>query len=559
MTVYINGTTGYSGPVGVLGDLTTTGNTILGDASTDTLNVANGNLVLNSSGNLGLGVTPAAWLSSIKVMQVGTTGALWASGGITFLTNNTFTDGTDKYLTTAAATRYYQSAGSHIWNTAASGTAGNAVTFTQTMALDASGNLKVNPGNIYTDATSGIFFTGSVGSFTNGIFGVGTNNVAINAGGSERVRITSSGQLVLQSAASFECSYSGNGLVLSKTNVGAKNAITSVNDTSSSLLINNSASGWDNVITYTAGAEKMRITSGGDVAIGRTDPPMKLSVAAAGAVISGTATIGTNMQGIQVYNTTTATSDNAVGIWFPTGPHQAGIASFRSDAASTWNTVLAFYTHGEATNQLNDCFERMRITGEGDLLVGTTATGGKFTVHNPINGRFTINSSNTQSSGNDAYGITSFFPNFAPNNTSSFFYYASDNAAVRFQVRANGGIGNYQANDANLSDRREKTNFAPAKSYLDVICSIPVQTYNYIDQNLEEDGGLTLGVVAQDVQAVAPELVTESDWSIEQDGSKMRLSVYQTDLQYALMKAIQELKAELDSVKSELATIKGAA
>jgi hypothetical protein len=57
MTVVINGTTGYSGPVGVLGDLTTTGNTILGDASTDTLNVANGNLVLNSSGNLGVGTT----------------------------------------------------------------------------------------------------------------------------------------------------------------------------------------------------------------------------------------------------------------------------------------------------------------------------------------------------------------------------------------------------------------------------------------------------------------------------------------------------------------------
>jgi hypothetical protein len=32
----------------------------------------------------------------------------------------------------------------------------------------------------------------------------------------------------------------------------------------------------------------------------------------------------------------------------------------------------------------------------------------------------------------------------------------------------------------------------------------------------------------------------------------MRLSVYQTDLQYALMKCIQELKAEVDSLKSQL-------
>jgi hypothetical protein len=116
-------------------------------------------------------------------------------------------------------------------------------------------------------------------------------------------------------------------------------------------------------------------------------------------------------------------------------------------------------------------------------------------------------------------------------------------------VRSNGGIANFSANDVNLSDRREKTNFAPAKSYLETICAIPVQTFNYIDQNMEDDGGLTLGVVAQDVQAVAPELVMESNWGTD-DNPKMRLSIYQTDLQYALMKALQELKAEFDAYKA---------
>ena len=76
-----------------------------------------------------------------------------------------------------------------------------------------------------------------------------------------------------------------------------------------------------------------------------------------------------------------------------------------------------------------------------------------------------------------------------------------------------------------------------------------MQTFNYIDQNREEDNGLTLGVVAQDVQAVAPELVTESNWGTEEN-PKMRLSIYQTDLQYALMKAIQELKTEFDAYKA---------
>jgi hypothetical protein len=150
------------------------------------------------------------------------------------------------------------------------------------------------------------------------------------------------------------------------------------------------------------------------------------------------------------------------------------------------------------------------------------------------------------------YGLYAYYSAVTPNNAGSEFLYCDDATTIRASIRSNGGLANYSANNVNLSDRREKTNFAPAKSYLDVICAIPVQTFNYIDQNLEEDGGLTLGVVAQDVQAVAPELVMESSWAKADDEPKMRLSIYQTDLQYALMKCIQELKAEVDSLKAQL-------
>jgi hypothetical protein len=121
-------------------------------------------------------------------------------------------------------------------------------------------------------------------------------------------------------------------------------------------------------------------------------------------------------------------------------------------------------------------------------------------------------------------------------------------------VRSNGGIANYSSNNVNLSDRNEKTNFAPAGGYLSKICAIPVQTFNYIDQNLEEDPGLTLGVVAQDVQAVAPELVMESNWGTKEE-PKMRLSIYQTDLQYALMKCIQEQQALINAQQAALQTL----
>ncbi len=151
-------------------------------------------------------------------------------------------------------------------------------------------------------------------------------------------------------------------------------------------------------------------------------------------------------------------------------------------------------------------------------------------------------------------GVQIYYPNATPNSTTATYLYCSDASAQRAAIRSNGGIANFQANDLNLSDRREKHDFAPAKRYLDVVCAIPVQTFKYIDQTDDEP---TLGVVAQDVQAVAPELVSESNWGTA-DEPKLRLSVYQTDLQYALMKAIQDLAADNQQLRARVEALEAA-
>jgi len=187
--------------------------------------------------------------------------------------------------------------------------------------------------------------------------------------------------------------------------------------------------------------------------------------------------------------------------------------------------------------------------------VGTTSTSTADWMHQisySQNSRAIIGFTNDTASANPN-GIYIYYPNSTANQASDNFLLCKDSTTTRAYIKNNGGFANFQANDTNISDRREKTDFAPAKSYLDTICAIPVQTFKYIDQTDDE---LNLGVVAQDVQSVAPELVSESNWGTEKE-PKMRLSIYQTDLQYALMKCIQELKAELDSVKAELATLKG--
>ena len=100
---------------------------------------------INGSGNLGLGVTPSAWASGWKSQQVGTLSALADTGSVTYLGNNWYqnTSSNNIYLTSTYASLYGQTAGNHIWYTAPSGTAGNAISFTQAMTLDASGNLGV--------------------------------------------------------------------------------------------------------------------------------------------------------------------------------------------------------------------------------------------------------------------------------------------------------------------------------------------------------------------------------------------------------------------------------
>ena len=100
--------------------------------------------ILNSAGNLGIGVTPSAWNSDYKALQIKGS-SLSNNGGAAdlWLAANVFVDSSVQvtYIVNAAATRYRQTAGTHIWDTAVAGT--GAIPFTQAMTLTAAGGLLV--------------------------------------------------------------------------------------------------------------------------------------------------------------------------------------------------------------------------------------------------------------------------------------------------------------------------------------------------------------------------------------------------------------------------------
>jgi hypothetical protein len=135
---------------------------------------------LDSSGNLGLGVTPSAWGSNFKAIQGFSSSqfGLVASTNSVAIGTNYYHNNTDYlYATTGqSASRYdMTSAGVHRWFTAPSGTtgtAGNVISFTQALTLDANRNLLLNGTAAPASGvgTLAIFNgTAPTGSVTNGI------------------------------------------------------------------------------------------------------------------------------------------------------------------------------------------------------------------------------------------------------------------------------------------------------------------------------------------------------------------------------------------------------
>ena len=145
--------------------LTFTGDTNTGifSPTADTIAFSEGgveSMRIDASGNLGLGTTPAAWRSINRALQIGTVASVsnidaTTNSGVDIGSNYFFNSGgSPTYIISAASSYYRQQAGNHYWNIAPSGTAGNAITFTQAMTLDASGNLNItSPANTDSIAT----------------------------------------------------------------------------------------------------------------------------------------------------------------------------------------------------------------------------------------------------------------------------------------------------------------------------------------------------------------------------------------------------------------------
>ena len=292
---------------------------------------------ITSGGNVGIGTTPSSWgtLRAIE-MPYGTSLSAHSSFPLAYLNSNAYYNGSNWiYNSNWFAAQYIQDSteGTHKWFTAASGTAGNTVSFTERMRITSSGNVGIGTTSPQARLHSNSdILTGYFQNGTNGIYDALklTNNTASNtlSGNGARIQFYNNANngttLVGSSIRSVNVDYGwASDLVLSSVQ----------NNGYSSQTVNDAI--W--------------IKNTGNVGIGTTSPDKKLHVSGSDTVLriqSGTGGVYMQMD---------------------------------SGASSSYIGQLGTSMYFE-----NGGTERMRITSAGNVGVNTTSPSYKLDVNGDI-------------------------------------------------------------------------------------------------------------------------------------------------------------------------------
>lgn len=135
---------------------------------------------------------------------------------------------------------------------------------------------------------------------------------------------------------------------------------------------------------------------------------------------------------------------------------------------------------------------------------------------------------------------------------------SADNTTPISFINASGGIAGYISQGTSTvaynqsSDYRLKENIQPMVGALDLVLDLKPCTYVW-----KADGEYGQGFIAHELQEVIPTAVTGEKDGIDDAGNPKYQGVDYSKVVATLTAAIQELKAELDATKAEIALLKG--
>jgi hypothetical protein len=477
-------------------------------------------LTLDASGNLGLGVTPSAWGSGSKVIQINrspsgspTTVALGDVSNEGIFSRNAYNDGTWKYVLSDVATRYQQSSGGqHQWFTAPSGTAGNAISFTQAMDLANSGGASTLTVNSAINTASAVRLTTN-GGVNAGMFLANASvdsSLGFQTAGSERARITSGGVIGINST--------------NPSTLATRLAALQPSTPSGTLPTYYFNAGWDN-----QGAQDnigMLLQYNGGLA-----PNGSLF----SARIGGSYSFTLNNNG----NFANQNSRDRPPVYLYAGP--------------TFNS----YGQPNTTNAFALGMPLSAIFSEMSMWDGVPVVGQSIRIAGSYGGGSTRDAYGCAVQLTTAFGAAAgygtsygYYANVSSNTTANWAFFAAAGDAAK------PGGGSWSSS----SDARVKTVLGDYQRGLSDLLKLHVVDFEYNGKaETPTDGRRYTGLIAQEAQEVMPELIQRRRAKLNPEDEDYTdiLMVDNSSLVYALVNAVRELKSELDAVKAELATLKG--
>jgi hypothetical protein len=538
-------------------------------------------MTLDASGNLGLGVTPSASTAS-GVLFFNNGGQFTFSGPISYQdVNIVYNSGADRYIANGAATRFSSVNGVMSWYNAPSGTAGNAITFTQAMTLDTSGRLLVGSTTAPSGGLPNILSANSAGGgiqFAHTSSNGGALMGGIGGGGqlfytytgavgsetyTERMRLDASGNLgvgvtpsawasvykVVQLSGGGAFSGSTGQVNISQNFVGesggekyiATAPVTSYAQTAGAHRWYNAPSGTaGTVISFT---QAMTLDAGGRLLLTDTSTPVADALFSAA---SSNTTDGAWSARVISRNTGNDTSVFMAN-WRTNSSTKNAVIAAHNAALTGWGNLYVNTTDGSASNS------GAVIVG-GNLLVGTpTAYGGKVDILQSAN--FTGMVVRCSDASYTTHPLDLAVDRNTTNNSYYFIRAAVTGVQYRFQVADSGNVTNINNSYGAISDIKLKENIVDATPKLAGLMQVKVRNYNLIG-----DAAKQLGVVAQELETVFPSMIDEAP---DRDAEGNDLGTTTKSVKYSvfvpmLIKAIQEQQALITQLTARITALEGA-
>jgi hypothetical protein len=180
--------------------------------------------------------------------------------------------------------------------------------------------------------------------------------------------------------------------------------------------------------------------------------------------------------------------------------------------------------------------EAMRIDTSGNLLVGgitSTINNSRITSVSDTGKPQIVSRSNAATAGK-------YWNSPYVSNANQIYIINQDNLGVYITDGATAWAAN--------SDERLKDIIAPITSALEGVQSLRAVKYNW---KSDADKVVHIGLIAQDVQKVLPEVVASAKLPLSEDETEY-LSVAYTEVIPLLVAAIQELSAEVEALKAKV-------